>query len=135
MSASALSALQGGFAQLNKGAGTLRLRAVFANADQLLTPGQFARVRVPTSAQHPAILIPDRAVVTDQSRKLVMTVKPDGSVEPRPIQPGPTYQGLRIVRSGLGTGDTIIIDGLMRARPGAKVTPQPGTIALDPHAD
>jgi len=121
--------------QLNKGAGTLRIRALFPNGDQLLTPGQFARVRVPVSQPHPAILIPDRAVVTDQSRKMVMVLKPDGAVEPRPIQPGPLYQGLRVVRSGLASGDTVIIDGLMRARPGARVTPQPGSVALDPQAD
>ena len=117
--------------QINRGAGTIRVRAEFPNPNLLITPGQFGRARVPGSEPYAAILIPDNAILTDQSRKIVMTVKPDGTVEPRVIRPGPSYQGLRIVRSGLGAGDTIIIDGLVRARPGAKVTPQPGKIALD----
>jgi RND family efflux transporter MFP subunit len=76
-----------------------------------------------------AILIPDGAVVTDQSRKVVMTVKDDGTVEPKVVRPGPmTDDGLRIIRSGLAPTDRVIINGLVRARPGAKVTPQPGKI-------
>ena len=121
--------------QINRGSGTIRARAVFPNKSMLLTPGQFVRVRVPGSDPYKAILIPDAAIVTDQSRKIVMAVKADGTVEPRVIRPGPRYQGLRIVRNGLSASDTIIVDGLMRARPGAKVTPQPGRIELDPAAD
>ncbi|MEI8393108.1 MAG: efflux RND transporter periplasmic adaptor subunit [Rhodospirillaceae bacterium] len=121
--------------QLNRGSGTLRIRAVFPNADKILVPGQFARVRVPVSQPHPVLLIPDRAIVTDQARKIVMAVLPDGTITPRPIQPGPTWQGLRIIHSGLNPNDTVVIDGLMRARPGAKVTPQPGKIDPDPQAD
>ena len=80
--------------------------AIFANAGLILTPGEFGRIRVPGSEPHQAILIPDAAIVTDQSRKIVMTVSADGTVEPRVIRPGPTYEGLRIVRGGLATGDT-----------------------------
>ena len=121
--------------QINRSSGTIRARAVFPNKSLLLTPGQFVRVRVPGSDPYQAILIPESAIVTDQSHKIVMTVKPDGTVAPRIIRPGPHFQGLRIVRAGLTANDTIIVDGLIRARSGAKVTPQPGTIALDPKTD
>ncbi len=114
--------------QLNRGAGTLRLRAVFANPGLLFTPGQFARVRTPASELHTVLLVPDRAVVTDQSRKLLMVVTESGTVEPRLVQLGPTAEGLRIVRTGVAATDQIIIDGLMRVRPGAKVAPQGGAI-------
>jgi len=115
--------------QVDRGAGTIRARATFANPGYFLTPGQFGRIRIPASQQYVAVLVPDGAVVTDQSRKLVMTVKEDGTVEPRVIRPGPvTDDGLRIIRSGLKPTDQVIINGLVRARPGAKVTPQPGKI-------
>lgn len=112
--------------QVDRGSGTIRARAVFPNPNRFITPGLFGRIRVPSSEPHEAILIPDRAIVTDQSRKIVMTVTADGTVVPKIIRPGPTYEGLRIVRNGLSPEDTVIIDGLIRARPGAKVTPQPG---------
>lgn len=117
--------------QVDRGAGTIRVRAVFPNPNYLLTPGQFARVRVPGSEPYQALLVPDSAVVTDQSRKLLMTVKDDGTVEPKVVRPGPTFEGLRIIRDGIAPTDRIVINGLVRARPGAKVTPQPGTISLD----
>jgi RND family efflux transporter MFP subunit len=117
--------------QVDRGAGTVRARGVFANPDFFLTPGQFARIRVPASERYDAFLLPDAAVVTDQSRKLVMTVKEDGTVEPKVVRPGPiTDDGLRIIRSGLAPTDRVIINGLMRARPGAKVTPQDGKIEV-----
>jgi RND family efflux transporter MFP subunit len=117
--------------QINRGSGTIRARAVFPNKSLLLTPGQFVRLRVPGSEPYQAILIPDAAIVTDQSRKIVMSVAADGTVTPKVIRPGPRYHGLRIVREGLAASDTIIVDGIVRARPGAKVTPQPGKVALD----
>ena len=114
--------------QVDRSAGTIRVRAEFPNGDGFLTPGQFGRIRVPGSESYKALLIPDSAIVTDQSRKIVMTVAEDGTVAAKVIRPGPTYDGLRIVRSGLAADDRIIINGLLRARPGAKVTPQPGEI-------
>ena len=115
--------------QVDRGAGTIRVRAEFPNPDFFLTPGQFGRIRIPGSEKYPATLVPDSAVVTDQSRKLVMTVKEDGTVVPKVVRPGPiTDDGLRIIRSGLDPGDRVVIDGLVRARPGSKVTPQPGSI-------
>ena len=107
---------------------TIRARAIVGNADGLFTPGLFARVRIPGSPLYPALLIPDEAVVTQQATKLVMVVGEDGTVEAREIRPGPREFGLRIVRRGLTAEDRIVINGLMRAQPGGKVTPQPGTI-------
>jgi RND family efflux transporter MFP subunit len=114
--------------QVNRGAGTIRARAVFPNPDGFLTPGQFGRLRLPGSEPYKALLVPDSAVLTDQSQKIVMTVGADGVVTPKVVRPGPIYDGLRIVRSGLAPDDRIIINGLMRARPGGKVTPEPGEI-------
>src|SRR5262245_4818711 len=120
--------------RVDRNAGTIRARAVFANPDALITPGQFGRVRIPGSEPYQAILIPDSAIVTDQARKIVMTVGADGVVVPKIIRPGPFYAelGLRIVREGLEPTDQIVINGLMRVRPNAKVTPEPGKIEPTP---
>lgn len=118
--------------QVDRTAGTIRARATFANADFFITPGQFGRLRLPGSEPYPAVMIPDSAIVSDQANKLVMVVAADGTVQPRAIRPGPRELGLRIVRSGLGGDDSIIIDGLLRARPGSKVTAQPGKIEPGP---
>jgi len=114
--------------QVDRGAGTIRARGIFPNPNFFLTPGQFGRVRIPGSEPYVAILVPDAAVVTDQSTKLLMTVNADGTVVPKIVRLGPTIDGLRIVRSGIGPDDKIVIDGLVRARPGNKVTPQAGEI-------
>ncbi len=114
--------------RVERSSGTLRARAVFPNPEARIIAGQFARLRVPASAPHQAILVPDSALVSDQSRKLLMVVAEDGTVTPRVVEPGPLYEGLRIIRTGVAPTDRIVIDGLMRARPGAKVTPQPGKI-------
>jgi RND family efflux transporter MFP subunit len=115
---------------VDRSSGTIRARAVFPNSDLLITPGQFGRIRITGSEPHEAILIPDSAIVSDQSRKIVMTVDAEGKVVPKPIRPGPGYQGLRIVRDGLTKDDVIIIDGLLRARSGATVKPEQGKIAF-----
>jgi RND family efflux transporter MFP subunit len=114
--------------QLDRSSGTIRARATFPNPDFLIAPGQFARLRLPTSPETPVLLIPEDALATDQSRKLVMTVAADGSVVPKPVELGPLSDGLRVISSGLAPTDQVIINGLMRARPGSKVTPQPGSI-------
>lgn len=121
--------------QVDRSSGTIRVRAEFPNAGFFLTPGQFGRIRIPGSEPYQAILVPDAALVTDQSRKEVMVVRDDGTVEPRVVRVGPIYDNLRIIRSGLAATDRIVIDGLLRARPGAKVTPQPGKIQLQAQAD
>lgn len=121
--------------QVDRTSGTIRVRAVFPNSNLLFTAGQFGRIRIPGSEPYQAILIPDAAVVTDQSRKIVLTVNDENVVVPKIIRPGPSYEGLRIVRSGLLPTDKIVINGLMRARPGAKVAPKPGTIEAEPEID
>ena len=115
---------------IDPGSGTIRARALVPNADQFITPGQFGRLRLPSSNEYEAMLVPDSAIVIDQSNRIVMTVAADGTVVPKPIRVGPTQPGgLRIVREGLMGDEKIIINGLVRARPGAKVTPQDGVIA------
>jgi len=115
--------------QYNRTTGTIRVRASFPNKDLFITPGQFGRVRVPMSQKRPTMLVPDAAVVTDQSTKLLFTVAEDGTVVPKPVELGAvTDGGLRIVRSGITQDDKVIIKGLLRARPGQKVTPKPGEI-------
>jgi RND family efflux transporter MFP subunit len=114
--------------QVDKNSGTIRARATLANADGLIAPGSFGRIRMPASPAYEALMIPDSSVMTDQNRKIVMTVTADGTVAPKPVVLGSLNDGLRAVRSGLTGDEKVIINGLMRARPGAKVTPQPGTI-------
>jgi RND family efflux transporter MFP subunit len=115
--------------RIEQSAGTIRARAELANPDHFITPGQFGQLRLPGSPRYEAILIPDSAIVADQADKIVLVVAEDGTVEPRAIREGPRYAGgLRIIRRGLEPTDRIVINGLMRARPGAKVDPQPGSI-------
>ena len=117
--------------QYDRSSGTIRVRAAFANPDLFITPGQFGRVRVPMSQLRPTLLVPDAAVVTDQSVKLLFTVGPDGTVVPKPVELGPvTDDNLRVIRSGITADDRVIINGLLRARPGAKVTPEEGKIGV-----
>jgi len=116
--------------QVDIGSGTIRARALFPNEGLFITPGQFGRARIPGSNPYDAVIIPDTAITTDQSNRIVMTVAEDGTVAPVIIRPGPSQPGgLRIVREGLTGEERIIINGLVRAQPGGKVTPEPGTIA------
>jgi RND family efflux transporter MFP subunit len=115
--------------QMDRSSGTIHARASLPNPDLFIAPGQFARLRVPTTAPRQVLLLPDEALLTDQSRKLVMTVADDGTVVPKPVETGPLEGGLRIITGGLAPTDRVIINGLMRARPGTKVTPQAGHIA------
>jgi RND family efflux transporter MFP subunit len=113
--------------------GTIRGRAAIANPDLFLTPGSFARLRL-FAGEVPALMVPDAAVVADQSGRMVLTVAPDGTVAPRPVQLGPLVDGLRVVRAGLGAEERVIIGGLHRARPGSRVTAQQGSIGTGPLA-
>jgi multidrug efflux system membrane fusion protein len=109
--------------RLDVSTGTLRSRAVIPNKDFSILPGQFGRVRLIGSAPYEALLLPDTAIATDQSRKIVFVVKDDNTVEAKPVTLGPLDDGLRVIREGLKAEDKVIVDGLQRARVGAKVTP------------
>ena len=113
--------------RLDVSTGTLRVRAVVPNKDLSILPGQFGRVRLIASAPYEALLLPDTAIATDQSRRIVFVVKDDDSVEAKPVTLGPLDDGLRIVREGLTPADRVIVDGLQRARVGAKVSPHAAT--------
>src|SRR5215475_11609018 len=108
---------------LNPRTGTIRGRAVFDNKDGLLTPGFFGRLRL-FGGQHEALLLPDSAILSDQSRRIVFTVAEDGTVGTKLVELGPIVDGLRVIRSGIVSTDRIVIEGLQRARPGQKVTPE-----------
>jgi multidrug efflux system membrane fusion protein len=110
--------------RLDIATGTLRGRAIVPNTDLSILPGQFARIRVVGSAPYQALLLPDTAITNDQSRKVVFVVNKDDTVEMRPVTLGPLDGGLRVVRDGLKSDDRVVVDGLQRARVGAKVTVQ-----------
>jgi RND family efflux transporter MFP subunit len=116
---------------VNRSSGTIRARATVPNPDLTLTPGQFARLRVNFGQPEPVLLVPAAAVVPDQSQHMVMTVAADGTVVPKVVELGELDHGLRVVRSGLAASDRVIINGLVRARPGMKVSPVTGTIKPD----
>lgn len=120
---------------VNRSSGTIHARATVPNPNLSITPGQFARLQVALDHPAPVLLVPAAAVVPDQSRQIVMTVAPDGTVVPKLVEIGDLFQGLRIIRSGLAATDRVVIDGLVRIRPGAKVTPVPGSIRPDPSTD
>ena len=109
---------------IDRASGTIRGRAQFANADNLFTPGMFARIRIPASAPYEALLVPDVAIGTEQARKYVLTVGADGTVSQKYVTLGDVVDDLRVIKSGLSPDDVVIVNGLLRARAGGKVTPQ-----------
>lgn len=111
--------------RLDVGTGTLRGRAAVPNENLALVPGQFARVQLIGSAPYEALLLPDAAIASDQSRKVVYVLRDDDTVEARPVQLGPIDAGLRVIRDGLNAEDRVVVDGLQRVRAGQKVKPQP----------
>jgi RND family efflux transporter MFP subunit len=112
--------------RLDLSTGSLRGRAIVPNKDFSILPGQFGRVQLIGSAPYEALLLPDTAIATDQSRKIVFVVKDDDTVEARPVVLGPLDDGLRVIREGLKPDDRVIVEGLQRARVGAKVSPHAG---------
>ena len=113
---------------LNRSSGTIRARATVSNPDLFLTPGEFGRVRLVVGASAPTLLVPDTAVLPDQSQHMVMTVARDGVVVPKAVEIGDLRGSLRVIRSGLAPNDQVIIDGIPHAAPGTKVAPQDGAI-------
>src|ERR1043166_457599 len=110
--------------RLNADNGSILFRAVFANDDGRGLPGLFARIRVPLSERHPALLVGERAIGTDQGQKFVLTLTPTNTVAYRSVKLGPLVSGKRVVRSGLDEGEMIGVNGLARVRPGMPVPPQ-----------
>jgi RND family efflux transporter MFP subunit len=109
--------------QVDPESGTIRTRAIFSNRSRALTPGLFARVKLVGTEKMKATLVRDAAIGTDQDRKFVLVVGPGDTLAYRPIVPGRLSDGLRIVTSGLNPGERIVVNGLMRVRPGMKVAP------------
>jgi membrane fusion protein, multidrug efflux system len=101
--------------------GTLKVRVVVKNPDGKLTPGLFARVRLPDGVAHDAVLVADRAIGTDQDRRYVLVVDREEKVQYRPVKLGPLHDGLRVVREGLTASDRVVVRGLQRVRPGVQV--------------
>jgi len=117
--------------RMDAATGTLRVRAVFPNPKELLSPGLFARIRIHGGSPHPALLIPGRALVTDQDQNYVWVAKADGSLDYRKIKVGKLFGSFRTVEQGLNKNDAVVVDGIAKLRPGAKVKPEPITVPFD----
>ncbi|MCA9109962.1 MAG: efflux RND transporter periplasmic adaptor subunit [Planctomycetaceae bacterium] len=113
--------------RFDAGTASMRARCVFPNDDQVLFPGMFARIRIPGSAAYQAVLIPDSAIGTDQSSQYVYVVT-DGIVERREVTLGPIVDGLRVIRDGLEGNESLVIEGLLQARPDMEVQTKDGSI-------
>lgn len=107
---------------VDRSTGAVRMRAVVSNPNGFLKPGMFGRARVEGSSAYDALLIPETAVVADGVRKVAYVVGPDGTVAVKPLTVGPVVNGLRVVQKGLAPTDRVVVNGIMRAKPGAKVT-------------
>jgi RND family efflux transporter MFP subunit len=110
--------------QVNPKTGTLKVRGIFANKDEALSPGYFARVRVPVGVAHTALLVTERALDTDQGQKIVYVVDRDNKVATRPVRLGALHDGLREITEGLKPGERVIVNGLQLVRPGVTVEPK-----------
>jgi len=110
--------------ELDLATGTILARASFPNEDLFIIPGLFAKIRIPISNAKASLLIPEVAISSDQRGRFLLTVKEDGTVEYKPIEIGALVSGMRVITKGIKEDDNVIIKGIQRARPGAKVTPQ-----------
>ena len=115
--------------QVDASSGTVRVRAVFANPDGRLMPGQFARLQMGQAKPEPALLVHERALGTDQDKRFVLVVDGDNRVVYRPVTLGPSVGSLRIVTEGVARGERVVVNGLQKVRPGALV--QPETVPMD----
>jgi RND family efflux transporter MFP subunit len=119
--------------KLDVATGTLRVRGSIPNPPpRVLSPGMFARVRLPIGSSRKAILIPEQAVGTDQGRKYLYVITPQNEIDYRPIKVGPLERGMRVVDSGLNLGERVVVVGQQRVKPGAKVIAKP---VGDPQAE
>ena len=114
---------------IDNSSGTIRGRAVFPNPNGTFTPGMFGRIQVAAGPPADALLVPDVAIGTEQVRKFVLVVDDQDVAQAKYITLGPVIDGLRVVTSGLEADDRVVVNGLMRARPGIKVTPEMSTAA------
>jgi len=117
--------------QIDHSTGTMLVRAVFENPDHIFVPGLFGKIRLLGEGPYPALLIPDEAIATDQSRKIVYTVDDSNMVHTSIINPGEIYKGLRVIRAGLKSGDRVVINGIQRVREGIEVHPIKGEISAE----
>ncbi len=117
---------------LDRSSGTIRGRAVIDNPDGFISPGMFGQMRLYSSAPFDALVLPDEAIVTDQTRQVVYTVDSEGTVLQKVVTPGRLIDGLRVIRGGLAPTDRVIISGVQRARAGRKVTVTEGTVTAFP---
>jgi len=115
--------------RLDTRSGTIRVRAVFDNEDGRLLPGLYAKVKLGGGAPHPAVLVNDRAIGTDQGKKFVLVLDKANKLVYREVELGPTYEGLRVIRKGLEPGENIVVNGMMRVRPGDTVAPKAVSMA------
>jgi RND family efflux transporter MFP subunit len=113
--------------QLNSDTGSILLRTIFSNADGQIVPGLFARIRIPLSERHPALLVEDRAIGTDQANKFVLTLSSSNTLQYQPVEIGPVIDGMRVIRTGLLPAQKVVVDGLAKVRPGMAVVPQDET--------
>lgn len=109
---------------IDRSSGTIRGRAQFANPDNIFAPGMFARIELASSAPYEALLVPDAAIGTEQARKYVLVVGDGNVAAAKYVTLGHVIDGMRVIKSGLAATDAVIVEGLMRARPGQQVTPQ-----------
>jgi multidrug efflux system membrane fusion protein len=114
--------------RLDAASGTMRGRAVFDNKDLALTPGLFGRVRILGSGIYRGVLVPDDAVGTDQDRRVVFTVEAGNKVAMKRVRLGPRIDGYRVIRDGLKGDETLVVNGLMRVRPGLQIEPKLTTL-------
>ena len=114
---------------IDNASGTIRARAVFPNPRGTFTPGMFGRIQVAAGPPAEALLVPDAAIGTEQVRKFVLVVDNQNVARPKYVTLGPVIDGLRVVSSGLEASDRVVVNGLMRVRPGTKVTPEMSTVA------
>ena len=117
---------------LDPRSGTIRIRALFDNPGNFLTPGLFGNMRLANGGKANALLVPDEAIQSDQARKTVLVVGKDDSVAVKPVELGPLVDGLRIIRSGLSPDDRVIVSNIQAAMPGAKVAVRPARITPTP---